>query len=302
MSSVKELDKRYEPIGKSEALSYILDSRLITRVRLRSKYDFKIVQCGDYVQVYFYENSKVKSNIKDLDIDNLKKKDILDQEEDKKELIPGIEKEKKILNRNIIRTKINCQRLAKANADDWKSFITLTYAENMQDLKQAKRDLNFFVKNVKKIKDDFKYIAIPEFQKRGAIHFHLLSNLDIQDNCIIIKQKSNKKYYDVKYWNKGFTSFEPIKGDIKKIIGYISKYMTKECDNRLFGIRRFTSSQNLIKPTESYINSEEQREFNYLAKLLESKECIYENVYQDKFDNEVTFMEFKESEMLKKMI
>lgn len=300
MSSEKELDKINVPKGKNEVLSYILDSRHITRVRFNA-YDFKIVRCGDYIQFYYYADRKVKDNIKNLDTEDLKKDnsiiedfvyDIEQEENQEENSIPGIEPNK-ISDRSIIRTKLNCQRLAKSNASEWKSFITLTYSENMQDIKKAKKDLEYFIKNIKKIKSDFKYIAIPEFQKRGAIHFHLLSNLDLQDNNIIIKQKSNKKYYDVKYWNKGFTSFELLKGDIKKIIGYISKYMTKECDNRLFSIRRFTSSQNLVKPQEEYINVLNQTELDYFKNLLESKECIYENNYKDYFDNEVTFMEFK---------
>ena len=32
------------------------------------------------------------------------------------------------------------------------------------------------------------------------------------------------------------------------IIGYLSKYMTKDIDNRLFGKRRYLYSQNLVKP------------------------------------------------------
>lgn len=297
MTCKKELDKSDVPTGKSKALSYILDSRHITGVRF-TPYDYKIVRCGDYVQVYYYANRKVKDNVKNLDTEDLRKSDSITAEEEssitaEQEILTPETEQNKIADRSIIRTRINCQRLAKANVDDWKSFITLTYSENMQDIKKAKIDLNYFVKNIKKIKSDFRYIAIPEFQKRGAIHFHLLSNLDLQDNNIIIKQKSNKKYYDVKYWNKGFTSFELLKGDIKKIIGYISKYMTKECDDRLFGIRRFTCSQNLIKPKEEYVNTFNQNELEYLTKLLESKECIYENTYKDNLDNEVNYMEFK---------
>lgn len=294
MSCKKELDKSYETKGKSEALSYILDSSLITAVRFNT-FDFKIVRCGDYIQVYYYADRKVKDNIKNLDTDDLKKSDSVindfEFETNEKNIVPVVQN--KISDKNIIRTKISCQRLAKANANDWQSFITLTYRDNMQDLRQAKEDLRYFVNNIKKVKRDFKYIAIPEFQKRGAIHFHLLTNLNLQDNNIIIKQKSNKKFYDIKYWNKGFTSFELLKGDIKKIIGYISKYMTKECDDRLFGIRRFTSSQNLIKPKEDYINILNQNELDYFKKLIESKECIYENSYKDNLNNDVIFMEFK---------
>lgn len=263
-----------------ELASLLLDSRLITRVRLK-KYSFKIIKCGDYLQLYYYKVPKEIQYVEKLDIDNLKKKSRGAPIQDKK-----------IEDRNIIRTKLNCQRLAKANAKEWTSFLTLTYADNMQDVKQAKIDLNFFVKNIKKVKKDFKYIAIPEFQKRGAIHFHLLTNLTLQDNNIIIKQRTNEKYYDIKYWNKGFTSFESVAGDIKKIVGYISKYMTKECDDRLFSFRRFSSSQNLIKPVTEFISMRDKTSRDWFTNIIKNKECIYTNDYKDPFDNEVSFMEF----------
>ena len=278
------------------APSLLLDSRLITGVRF-TIYDYKIVRCGDYLQVYFYSKKQVRNDIKNLYINDLKNKgnqikfDF--QESNKNNDCVKNNNLNDIEHRNIIRTKLNCQRLAKANAKDWTSFITLTYAENMQDIKQAKIELNYFIKNVKKVKKDFKYIAITEFQKRGAIHFHLLTNLSLQDNYIIIKQKDNNKYYNVKYWSKGFTSFEPLYNDLKKVIGYISKYMTKDCDSRLFGIRRFTSSQNLIKPVEEYINIQERKHLDYFLDLIQNKQCIYENTYQDNFDNDISFKEYK---------
>lgn len=278
------------------APSLLLDSRLITGVRFKF-YDYKIVKCGDYLQVYFYSKKQVKNDIKNLDINNLKKKNNQIEfdltKNNKNNILNKDNNLNEIEHRNIIRTKLNCQRLAKANSKDWTSFITLTYAENMQDIKQAKIDLNYFIKNVKKIKKDFKYIAIPEFQKRGAIHFHLLSNLSLQDNYIITKQKNNENYYDVKYWSKGFTSIEILDNDIKKVVGYISKYMTKDCDSRLFGIRRYTSSQNLIKPIEDYINIEDQKHIEYFINLIQDKQCIYENIYQDNFDNDISFKEYK---------
>lgn len=259
----------------------------------KTKYDYKIVKCGEYLQVYYYPSSKTRKSIKDIDINDLSKKQIKFDFGDI-ESLSSAEKENIIESKNIIRTKLACQRLAKCNSREWKSFITLTYSDNMQDIKQAKTDLYYFTKNIQKKKKDFKYIAIPEFQKRGAIHFHLLTNLSVQDNYIIKPQKDNNKYYDVAHWCKGFTSYEEIEGDIKKIIGYIAKYMTKECDSRLFGIRRYTSSQNLVKPIEEFIDIESQRHTDYLIEQLEDKEEIYKNSYQDNLGNEVIFKEYKQ--------
>lgn len=264
-------------VGDLEPL--LLDSRLITRVRLE-KYSYKIIKCGDYLQVYYYKNPRARQNVEKLDTNTLHRGSVSSREV------------KHIEDRNIIRTKLNCQRLAKANAKDWKSFITLTYAENMEDVAKSKKDLEYFVKNIKKVKNDFKYIAIPEFQKRGAIHFHLLTNLSLQDNNIITKQKNNNKYYDVKYWNKGFTSYEDISGDVKKIVGYISKYMTKDnADDRLFNFKRYTASQNLIKPVTEFISMRDKTSREWLINYFKDKECIYNNTYVDDYNRPVEFFE-----------
>ncbi len=299
----------------------ILDSRLITGVRFK-KYSYKIVRCGDYLQVYYYKNPRQckKTGLEKLDINNLsKKKSTYSVDKRKISLLTGYKcyfydyyhtgakirsnRSKKIEERNIIRTKLNCQRLAKANAKEWKSFITLTYAENMTNVKQAKKDLNFYIRNVRKKFPDFKYIAIPEFQKRGAIHFHLLTNIECGTDLVplnpLIKlynkdSKSWKEiiYYDLKYWAKGFSQAEPVDGDIKKIVGYISKYMTKyDFDERLFDFKRYTSSQNLIKPVTEFISMRDFNERNWLINQMKDKECIYNNSYLDVFNNKVEFME-----------
>ena len=269
-----------EPFYVGDLACLLLDSRLITPVRLK-KYSYKIIKCGDYLQLYYYKNPRERQNVEKLDTDYLHKTSRSTSTE-----IKSIE------DRNIIRTKLNCQRLAKSNAKEWSSFITLTYANNMQDVAQSKKDLEYFVTNIKKVKKDFKYIAIPEFQKRGAIHFHLLTNLSLQDNDIITKQKNNNKYYDVKYWNKGFTSYEDMTGDVKKIVGYISKYMTKEnADERLFNFKRYTASRNLIKPVTEFISMKDKKHREWLINYLKDTECIYNNSYVDQFNNKVEFME-----------
>lgn len=275
-----------ERFYKGDFADALLDSRLITGVE-KEKYNIKLIDCGEYVQLYYYPEDKYKKTkevFNDLDLYKPKKNFI---EKVKFDNIDSIEY------RNILRSKLNCQRIAKCNSKYWKSFITLTYADNMQDIKQGKLDLNYWLKNVKKVKRDFKYIAIPEFQKRGAVHFHILTNLSLQDNNIIIPQE-DKRFYKVKYWSKGFSNVQFFNNDMKKVVGYISKYMTEDCDNRLFAIRRFTTSQNLDKPVEEFLDIHYRytKEKRYYNKVLKDCNLIYENTYKDKFDNDVIFMEF----------
>lgn len=281
--------------SKKELLSYILDSKLITETFLK-EYDIKFVDCGEFYQVYYYQNKKTVTTKKD-DIDlNLRKlqiKSFMDNEE-QKETKTELKDGNKVEDRNIIRSKLSCQRLAKANSKIWETFITLTIAENEQNIENANKMLHSFTVQIRRIKKDFAYIAIPEFQKRGAIHYHLLTNISIDDDKLIYSQEDNPKFKHIKYWNKGFTSIEPLKGDIKKVVGYISKYMTKDIDDRLFGHRRYLYSQNLATPKESYINSDSEQDYNFFTKKIQDKKLIYENVYINPYDNsKVTFLEFQ---------
>lgn len=139
------------------------------------------------------------------------------------------------------------------NDNEWKSFITLTFAENIQDLTIANRKFHSwrskFTCECKKREIDFKYLGVPEFQKRGAVHYHLLTNIDIDSD--MIPKQINGMGYDVKYWKYGFSSaFDVINktDDNFNIALYITKYLYKDFDTRLYGRNRVLKSNNLKKP------------------------------------------------------
>lgn len=279
----------------------LLDSSLISKYNSNLKpcnsrvlYDCKVVQCGDYIQLYFFDKIKSKSNddlkektfnIKSVDTDNLYK-------------VPSNEP-KSILLSNAIRSNLACQRIAKTNRDSWESFITLTFAENITDISKANKMFNSWVSNIRKLKPNFKYLAVPEFQKRGAVHYHILSNLGLTDKDIILDQQIKKgkavncdTLYDVKFWKKGYVRVDFIKGDYKKIYGYICKYMTKDIDNKLFGKKRYFYSQNLTKPSIEFLNLSNTRDFEYFKSLMKDKNLEYQSKYEDIYTK--TTIEFKE--------
>lgn len=178
--------------------------------------------------------------------------------------------------------------------ENWETFITLTFEENITDVKEANKQFRYFIDKIRRIKKDFKYLCITEFQKRGAIHYHLLTNISIDDEKLIYTQVDNKKFRHIKYWNKGFNSVEILKGDTKKVIGYISKYMTKDIDNRLFSKHRYFYSQNLVKPKINFINLDSEKEIKFYNEKIQDKELIYQDNYINPLDNEnVLFLEFK---------
>lgn len=266
----------------------ILDSKHIVTTK-RKLYNIKLVDCGEYTMVYYYNSKKMRNNNDNDDL-NLKSKLINNYDSsNNKILVPS----NKIEDRSIIRSKLECQRLAKANIKDWETFITLTFEENITDLESANKRFRYFIDKVKRVKKDFKYLCITEFQKRGATHYHLLTNISINDDKLIYSQEDNKKFKHIKYWLDGFTSIEEIKGDPKKVIGYISKYMTKDIDNRLFNRHRYFYSRNLVRPKVSYIDLDTIKERNFYTKKIQDYSLIYQNEYINPYDNDkVEYLEF----------
>lgn len=290
--------------GVKHPAAPLLDSSLISKyedVERRIIYDVKIIHCGDTYQIYKFDKTRSKENKRDRDI--LPKVSIKDIDTDNLYKPDRVEEVKPILLSNAIRSNLNCQRIAKANRDNWESFITLTFKENITDIVYANKIFNAWVSNVRKLKKDFKYIAVPEFQKRGAVHYHILSNLGKEDTNIIIPQKERTEktkdlttLFDVKYWSRGFARVDFIKGDYKKIYSYICKYMTKDIDDKLFGKHRYFNSQNLNKPREEFLDLSNERDLKHFNDIINNSSIDYSSQYKDIYtDSNIEFLEVVKS-------
>lgn len=69
-------------------------------------------------------------------------------------------------------SKANLRRLVYRLAPD--RMLTLTYAENMADFDQAKRDFKLFKDSFAKRYPMCSFVAVPEQQQRGAWHWHVV--------------------------------------------------------------------------------------------------------------------------------
>lgn len=264
----------------------LLDSSLITATKFKYG-DCKIVQCGDYFEVYRYKEKKLfrdknlEKEKKDIKINDLYKSqnNIENKESNTIEL------------KNILRSKLQMQRLVKSNREVFKTFITLTFADNITSIEEANKKFAIWRTKIQSIKKNFLYVCVPEFQKRGAVHYHLLTNLDIKENSdIILTQKGKINQYDVKYWSYGFSSVFSMKNI--NVVGYLSKYMTKDIDNRLFGHRRYFYSKNLKKPCLLYLDLNSIEDFKKFIDILDNK-LIYSSEYYTKFGEKIILNEYK---------
>lgn len=123
-------------------------------------------------------------------------------------------------------------------------MLTLTYKANMQDLSKAWADLKAFNRIMKKrYKDKWKYIAVPEFQKRGAVHFHMAISGYFDVNYVRSIWRSVVGEGNIDITSPG--KIDKNTWNPKRIAQYLAKYISKT-DSVEFNKRRYSSS--MIEP------------------------------------------------------
>ncbi len=171
------------------------------------------------------------------------------------------------------RARTTIKRLVNANTE-WTKFFTLTFAQNITDKKQANYLFNQFIKRLKYAIPDFSYLAVPERQKRGAIHYHLICNLP---------------YVDFDWlrdlWGWGRLEVNDIRS-VRKIGAYISKYLTKGASE--FCKKSFFCSRNIKKPIELI----GFRADTFKKKFLVGVELIFQKQFYSEWTGIVDYSEY----------
>jgi len=149
---------------------------------------------------------------------------------------------------NARRSAMVFRRLVSANLGESQAplLVSLTYAENFEDIGLAHKDFSLFARSIRnKFGQSVRFIAVPEFQKRGAVHFHALFwGLD----TLGLAETERRTRLFAGLWGKGFVDLVATDGN-HKIAGYLSKYMAKAfLDSRLKGKKAYTASRNIVRP------------------------------------------------------
>ena len=79
-------------------------------------------------------------------------KEVLIVEIRKKEKVKKENKLKEIDEKNINRSKIELQKIIKTNEKAFKTFITLTFEDSINDIESANKKFNIFRTKIKRIK------------------------------------------------------------------------------------------------------------------------------------------------------
>jgi len=139
------------------------------------------------------------------------------------------------------------RRLVAANlvGDEKPILFTFTYAENQKDIRKGYLDFNSYNKTLRyQFGKNYKYICVPEFQKRGAVHFHALY-WGLPKETVTAERSTR---FFARLWGHGYIYITETDGNVK-LSSYLAKYMAKSfVDKRLKNQKSFISSRNVLRP------------------------------------------------------
>lgn len=242
----------------------------------------KIIISGDIVEVYEYERGYLKGyEVKESPggrIKDYESEDYLDNRE-------------KVLKR----AKRDLRRLINANVGKYGNqfttkFVTLTFGDNVTDLKVAnyefekfKKRLNYLIWETKKA--NLKYSVVIEFQERGAIHYHMIIY-----NMPFVKHKVIEKT-----WGNGFVWINKI-DQVDNVGAYVAEYLgdsgkgqgREKEDNRLKGKKSYFNARGLFKPEEIT----DKKKVEALRQALPEQNKTYSAQFDNEHLGQITYKQY----------
>lgn len=208
----------------------------------------KIIQSGDIIEIYEYSKGYLKGyTLTENEINNRIRTESNPDDTDSSDS----------RERSLRRAKKNLRRLINANVGQYgkeftAKFLTLTFKDNVKDLDKANYEFQKFIKRLNYYcfgtkKANLRYTTVIEFQKRGAIHYH-----------VIIYNMPYVKANDIaNVWGNGFIKINKI-DNVDNVGAYVSEYLGQAEkgqgknieDDRLQGKKSYFSSRGLFKPVE----------------------------------------------------
>ncbi len=161
-------------------------------------------------------------------------------------------------NRSARRARQTLYDICRCN--DFLFFVTLTFDGNKIDRMNdsaTKRKYSQWANDVKKQFPNMFYVTVPEYHKKGGLHFHILIGgitlEELKATPALNKRgkqihKKGKAIWNIGAWKKGFSTLSII-GNGEATKHYICKYITKQhADDRFFNKRRYYVSRNITRP------------------------------------------------------
>jgi hypothetical protein len=225
-------------------------------------FQHRLIISGFEVEYYFYKDKSIYRGF------GAREK----REKQESEIVGKDEKIQEAKSQSSVnRTRKEIRRRINSNPQLTK-FLTLTFGDNITDIATANRKLNLFSQRAKDRWKEFQYLAVPEFQKSGRVHYHLLCDLRY------VKSQDIEKV-----WGEGFINIRRLYGNLG---WYLCKYLNKDMfDKRMFRKKKYFCSQDLKKPMEMVGKKVKV----YLEKNSYNLKIIRETNFHNEFIGEVEY-------------
>lgn len=234
------------------------------------RYKAKKIVAGNVIELYEYEKEVRTGKDRDVEKPVGRKGKGLDWLSKEKNRDDALKRAKKTL-----------RRLINSNVDAWgekAKFFTLTFRENVTDIKYANAEFKKFRQRLSRHiwgrnkPNELRYVAVIEFQKRGAIHYHVIAfNMPYVSHADLER-----------IWGHGFVKVNAI-NDVDNVGAYVTKYMTKDKDDeRLREEKCYFSSRGLVKPIEEVVKQEDLNALREALSPSKTFECSDENEHLGK--------------------
>lgn len=173
-----------------------------------------VKKMGSKYNICWCEHRNNRISIRKIDKDHyvnlstgevLKSNHIENRFQNKSQIAQSLKRLRDIINTNVVDLK-KCR------------WITLTYKENMKDVKQLYYDVDKFIKRFRYRYGNIEYINVCEPQSRGAWHCHIIIIFPNEAPFI-----PNEELSEI--WGLGFTKIQSLYGNISNIGAYFTSYI-----------------------------------------------------------------------------
>jgi len=191
--------------------------------------NYRIIKCGLIIEIYDYQTPYI------YNLGQLRTAQAELEESNARALRTD----------NLERARRKIKRIVNSNTFVYgyhPIFITYTFAKNCTDIREANRQFEKHITHLRRsvVGRRLRYLAVPELQKRGAIHYHVVF-FDLPFIAGI-------KTIFAKSWGQGFVQIKAVK-HVRNVGAYISKYFSKRWqDERVVGTKSYFSSAGLYQP------------------------------------------------------
>lgn len=181
------------------------------------------------------------------------------------------------------RTKV--RRLAKSKG--LTTLLTLTYRENMLDRDRMQRDLDVFLKRVRRVIPGFQYVCVFERQKRGAWHAHIAVQKVLSH--YVAGGRMVRSYDLLRSMWRGVVGADNGNVDVSrnkrvarssaKLAAYLSKYIGKTFDENDKHVNAYSASGRALQAALTFRT--------YSSSMVDGIADLYDLLESDMAQNEV---------------